>query len=154
MTAARDDDEMFAALHAALPVRLFTITVHDLPARLFRRVWTSDPGIYPVPGTKPLVEDDWSRQVIEGGRTFVANSPEGFRALFPDHAGIMALGCRSAATIPVRNEAGQVVGTVNLLHDEGWFTPGRLAQCEAVVAGQGPALAAALARAATKPRAC
>ncbi|MCT8331064.1 GAF domain-containing protein [Albidovulum sediminis] len=138
----------FADLHAAcapLGARLFTVTVHDPAARLFRRVYTSHPADYPVSGTKPMGDDAWTRHVIGGGRSFVANTTAEFAPLFPDHAQINALGCHSALNIPLFDDAGAVVGTVNILHDEGHFTPDRVAAFEALAMRHRPALLAAVA---------
>lgn len=128
--------EIFAGLHAALPVRLFTITVQDPDAGLARRAYTSHPVEYPVSGTKPVGDDAWSEKVLKGRATFVANTTDGFSGLFSDYALINALGCHSVANIPVLREDGEVVGTVNLLDVAGYFTPERLADCEAEVASR------------------
>ena len=129
-----NSEMVFAGIAAEAAVRLFTVTVHDLDAGLARRAFTSHPAEYPVSGTKPLtLDDDWSRQVIVGRKTFVANTTEGFRQLFPDHALITALGCASVANIPVMDADGGVAGTVNLLDVEGYFTPARVAALEALV---------------------
>lgn len=140
--------DAFADLHAAcapLGARLFTVTVHDPAARLFRRVYTSHPADYPVSGTKPMGDDAWTRHVIGEGQSFVANTTAEFAPLFPDHAQINALGCHSALNIPLFDDAGAVVGTVNILHDEGHFTPDRVAAFEALVMRHRPALLAAVA---------
>jgi GAF domain-containing protein len=107
-------------------IRLFTVTLHDPDAALVRRAFSSDPDAYPVSGTKPLSDDAWSQQVIGRGEAFVANHDRDFAELFPDHAQIVALGCRSCANLPILRE-GQVVGTANLLAEEAHFTPERLA---------------------------
>jgi hypothetical protein len=133
-------DEVYRDLHRALPVRLFTITVHDPEAGLFRRAYTSHPVEYPVSGTKPVSKDRWSDCVIGEGRTFVANTTAGFADVFGDHAVITALGCASAANIPVLRADGAVAGTVNLLDVAGYFTGQRVAECEAVVAAHHAAL--------------
>lgn len=135
--------DAFAALHhvcAPLGARLFTVTVHDPTARLFRRAYTSHPADYPVSGTKPMGDDAWTRHVVDGGQSFVANTTADFAPLFPDHAQINALGCHSALNIPVFDPAGAVVGTVNILHDEGHFTPERVAAFRALVDDHTPAL--------------
>ncbi len=140
--------DAFADLHAAcapLGARLFTVTVHDPAARLFRRAYTSHPADYPVSGTKPMGDDAWTRHVIGEGRSFVANTTAEFAPLFPDHARINALGCHSALNIPLRDGNGVVAGTVNILHDEGHFTPERIAAFEALVARHRPALMARIA---------
>ncbi|WP_050525155.1 GAF domain-containing protein [Pseudorhodobacter ferrugineus] len=77
-------------------------------------------------GTKPLSDDAWSQQVIGRGEAFATNQDRTFQHLFPDHAQIVALGCRSCANLPILRGA-HVVGTANLLAEEGHFTPQRLA---------------------------
>ncbi len=143
--------KVFAALHraavAAGGARLFTVTALDRTARLARRVYTSHPVDYPVTGTKPMTDDGWSRQVIDGGRTFVANTTPEFAVHFGDHALINALGCQSAINIPVSRD-GLVVATVNVLDVEGHFTEARVEAIEVAVARHRPALLAALAAAA------
>lgn len=144
---ATDTPNAFADLHRAVReavgIRLFTVSVLDKAARLSRRAYTSHPAEYPVTGTKPMGDDGWSRMVIDGGRTFVANRTAEFAPYFPDHPLINALGCHSAVNIPVK-DGGQVVGTVNLLDEEGYFTADRLARIEALVTSHRPALLAAI----------
>ncbi|MCV2863947.1 GAF domain-containing protein [Albidovulum sediminicola] len=140
--------DAFAALHAdcaPLGARLFTLTVHDPKARLFRRAYSSHPEDYPVSGTKPMGDDAWTRHVVDGGQSFIANTTAEFAPLFPDHAQINALGCHAALNIPVFDGAGAVVGTVNILDAEGHFTPARVAAFEALVARHRPALLAQIA---------
>ncbi len=93
-----------AALEAActaLGTRLFTLTTLDHAAGLFRRSHTSHPAEYPVTGTKPLTRDAWYQACIAARTPFVANTPEAFRAHFPDHALICSLGLGSACNIPL-----------------------------------------------------
>lgn len=141
----------FAALErtiqAEVGIRLFTISVLDRSADLSRRAYSSHPVDYPVTGTKPMGNDRWSRLVIDAGETFVANNTDEFAALFSDHALINQLGCQSAVNIPVSN-GEKVIGTVNLLDVEGYFTSERLAKLQAIITAQHPALVAALQSAA------
>lgn len=140
--------DAFADLHAAaaaLGTKLFTVTVHDPEAHLFRRAYTSHPIDYPTSGTKPMVEDDWSRLVIGEGKSFVANTTAAFAPYFPDHELINALGCHSAMNIPIKRGDGAVVGTVNLLSDANHFTSEKAAAYEALVDEATPALLRAIA---------
>lgn len=140
-------DAVFAALHRRLPVKLFTVTVHDPDAALARRAYTSHPVEYPVSGTKPVTRDPWHAVVIEGRKSFVANTPEGYSGLFPDHAVIAALGCGSVINVPVIRDDGAVVATVNLLDRAGYFTPDKVAEAEAAVTAGRAALLRAIAAA-------
>jgi hypothetical protein len=128
--------DAFADLHrdcAARGTLLFTITTHDLDGGVFRRAFTSHPREYPTHGTKPLTRDAWYRHCIEERRDFVANKAAEFAPLFSDHALITSMGLGSAANLCMIDDADRVVGTVNLLADEGHFTADRLAAYRALV---------------------
>lgn len=144
----------FAALHrdmsAVVPIRLFTITALDRAAGLSRRLYTSHPADYPVTGTKPIGNDDWSRLVIGDKQTFVANRTADFAPYFPDHAQINALGCQSAVNIPVIDK-GMAVATINLLDVENHFTPERVAALKALVAARTGEIVAAIEAATSQP---
>ena len=128
--------DAFSDLHrdcAALGTRLFTITTHDLGAGVFRRAFTSHPSEYPTHGTKPLARDAWYERCIAGRQDFVANTAGEFAPLFSDHALITSMGLGSAANLCIIDDAGVVVGTVNLLAGEGHFTHERLASYRTLV---------------------
>jgi len=152
-----DPDAVFAALHQAARecagARLFTVTVLDHAAGLARRAYTSHPQDYPTSGTKPMRSDAWSTHVIDDGHSFVANTTPEFALYFSDHALINALGCQSAMNIPVADDDGRVVGTVNILDVTGHFTPERADMLEALVAGHRNALLAAMAQVPMEPSA-
>lgn len=137
-----DATAVFDDLRQAAGVRLFTVTVVDRRAGLARRAYSSHPVDYPVTGTKPIGDDGWSRRVLGQGTSFVANTTPEFAIYFGDHALINALGCHSAMNIPVLRD-GVVAGTVNLLDDEGHFTPERAADLERIVGDATPRLLAA-----------
>lgn len=125
---------------AALGTRLFTLTTHDLTANLFRRAYTSHPEDYPTHGTKPLTRDAWYDLCITRAQPFVANTPQDFATLYPDHATITALGLGSAANLPVIADDGTVPATVNLLAEPHHFTPDRLATYQTILAKHRPML--------------
>lgn len=139
--------DTFADLHRAIAdlggARLFTLSVQDNAAGLVRRAYTSDAVAYPLSVPKPIQQDAWSQQVLVEGRAFIANTTAEFAPFFFDHAQINALGCQSAANLPVIVD-GAVIGTVNILDVEGHFTPARVAAIEAAIAARLPALAAAM----------
>ncbi|MGY6696431.1 MAG: GAF domain-containing protein [Roseinatronobacter sp.] len=145
-----DPDAVFATLHdaarAACGARLFTVTVLDRAAGVARRAYTSHPSDYPTSGTKQMQPSDWSAQVLEQGRSFVANSTAEFAPYFADHPLINALGCEAAMNIPVPDETGQVIATVNILDAAGHFTEARISALETLVAQHRAALLDAVAR--------
>lgn len=139
--------EFYGELHRAAQslagAKLFTITVQDVTAGVVRRAYSSHPLDYPVSGTKPLQPDAWSRIVLEQGKTFIANSTAEFAPHFPDHALINRLGCHAAINVPVI-EAGQVLGTVNVLDVAGHFTDARVAALTGLFAAHHAGLVSAM----------
>jgi len=125
----------FAALWAltrdAVGVKLFTVMTHDGRSGMAQRIFSNMPEAYPVSGTKPANETDWSRQVIRDQKTFVANDIEGIAAVFSDHELIRSLGCESVINVPIV-VAGEVKGTINCLHEAGFYTSERVAAAEAL----------------------
>lgn len=142
-------DSVFAALHAEARsltgARLFTVTVLDRAKGLARRAYTSHPVEYPASGTKPMRNDAWTDLVLGQRLSFVANTTAEFAIYFSDHALINALGCEAAMNIPVPDDAGLVVGTVNILDAAGHFTPEHVAALESLVAQRRADLLAAMA---------
>ena len=130
---------------ACLGTILFTLTVLDPARDLCWRAYTSHPVEYPTQGTKPLTHDAWHTQVIIHRETFVANTPAEFEKVFFDHALITSLGLGSAVNIPVANDHGTVLATVNLLAEPQHFTTAKLAAYETLVATHRAALLAEIA---------
>lgn len=137
----------YAPLHhacTALGTRLFTVTTIDAAEGVARRAYTSHPVEYPVSGTKPLTQDGWHDHCIAGRQVFVANTVPEFAQYFFDHALITSLGLGACINMPVFTEGGPVLGTVNLLAEEGHFTPARLADYQALADAHHGALVTAM----------
>jgi len=111
-------------------VKLFTLMALDRARGVARRSHSNMPDAYPVSGEKPFPDNDWMT-VIEAGRTFVANDDAAVAATFFDHELIRSLGCGSCLNLPVTVD-GEVVGTLNCLHDAGHYTPDRVAAAESL----------------------
>jgi len=130
-----DADAAFAALceltREMVGVKLFTVMTHDGKKGVAQRIYSNMPEAYPVSGTKPANETDWSRQVIREKRTFVANDIDGIAAVFYDHELIKSLGCESVINVPIVI-GGEVHGTINCLHEAGFYTDEKVAAAEAL----------------------
>lgn len=96
-----------------------------------QRVYSNMPEAYPVSGTKPANRTRWSEEVLENRRIFVANNIGAIAEVFDDHALIRSLGCESVINVPVGID-GAVVGTINCLHEAGFYTPDKIAAAEAL----------------------
>ena len=101
--------------------KLFTLMVIDRATDEAARLYSSDPIAYPVKGRKPLGKlTGWGAQVLDQGRPYIGYNAEDIRSVFFDHETIARLGCASVLNLPVLSD-GLVIGTVNLLHQEGWY---------------------------------
>lgn len=114
-----------AALAGAPGHRLFTILVHHPATRQSERFYSNRPGEYPVGGCKPVTDSAWMQQVIHGGQPWIGGDADAIRWAFYDWELILSLGCESCLNMPVRWR-GETVGTLNLLHAAGHYTPADL----------------------------
>ena len=124
-------DALRALTDEVVGVKLFTVMTHDSANGVAQRIYSNMPDAYPVSGTKPANETDWSRQVIGEKRTFVANDIEGIAKVFSDHELIKSLGCESVINVPIVVD-GEVLGTINCLHEAGFYTDDKVAAAEAL----------------------
>ena len=108
---------------------LFTLTMVDHQRREATRLYTSRPRDYPVLGTKPMPDNQWSQTVLRNGEIFVANNSDEIAKVFFDHALIKSLGCESIINIPV-HVAGEVIGTINCLHEAGHYSASHQTRAE------------------------
>ena len=122
-------DRAFAALEAMtrelVGVKLFTVMTNDTGKRESERVYSSMPDVYPVSGTKPYNETVWSEITLKNRQTFVANTIGDIAEVFDDHELIRSLGCESVINVPIIVD-GAVIGTINCLHEEGYYTEARV----------------------------
>ena len=133
--AGSQPDQAYAALEALtkslVGVKLFTIMTSDTTDKVSERIYSNMPDVYPVSGTKPYNDTHWSDITLNQKRTFVANSIEDIAAVFDDHELIQSLGCESVINVPIIVD-GEVIGTLNCLHDKDFYTEDRIAAAEAL----------------------
>ncbi|MFK7875808.1 MAG: GAF domain-containing protein [Paracoccaceae bacterium] len=109
--------------------KLFTLMEVDYDRNVARRNYSNMPEAYPTSGEKPRTPNAWSEIVETNRQTFVANSIDDISAVFPDYELIQSLGCESCMNVPVFINQ-KLVGTLNCLHDAGFYTPGKVAAAE------------------------
>ncbi|MEM0906569.1 MAG: GAF domain-containing protein [Pseudomonadota bacterium] len=120
-----------ALTDALIGVKLFTLLTFDSETQLARRFYSNQPEAYPVGGTKPVPSNHWVDEVLRQGKTFVAPDAKAIADVFPDYALIQSLGCESCINIPVL-VGGQVLGTLNCLHEAHHYTDGKIKASEAL----------------------
>jgi hypothetical protein len=122
-------DALWHMTEETVGVKLFTLMSFDARTGVAARFYSNMPDAYPVSGTKPVNTTDWSRQVLQEKQTFVANDIEGISQVFYDHELIKSLGCESVINVPIVI-AGNVAGTINCLHEAGFYTQDKLKAAE------------------------
>lgn len=117
--------EIFRAVHAvaasAIGAKLFTIMSYDARRHEVERVYTNMPGVYPLGGRKRKRGTAWSTQILQDLRPFRAETVQGIRDAFDDHAVMTDMGLGSILNIPIAYD-GICVGTMNMTHVESWYT--------------------------------
>lgn len=113
-------EAMERAVGATLGHRLFTILRYHSDANESERVYSNQPATYPIGGRKPVRETPSTARVFGQRRPYIGRTADDIRACFADHALILSLGCESVLNLPVAFD-GRVLGTVNLLHEAGWY---------------------------------
>ena len=101
--------------------KLLTVLRLDPKTLEVERLYTTNPTAYPTQGTKPMRNTWWGEHVLIQGQPYVGYSADDIRGHFADHEVILGLGLRSILNVPVRFE-GRTLGTVNLLHDEAFYS--------------------------------
>jgi hypothetical protein len=100
--------------------RLFTIMRLCSSGTEVERVHTSMPTVYPIGGRKRKAQTPWAERVLVEMKAYRAVDADGIRPAFDDHKTILALGLGSVLNIPVVC-LGRCLGTMNLLHEPGWY---------------------------------
>lgn len=136
-------DPLFAALDAAMGRaighRLFTILVIHPGANESQRYWSNMPQDYPVGGRKPINQTHWFQRVLGDGVPYIGRNYDDIRDVFYDHELIRSLGCESVLNVPVRWN-GASIGTINLLHQAGWYTEADIPAAQVFAALAAPGL--------------
>jgi hypothetical protein len=102
--------------------RLFTVMRFDGDRSEVQRIHTSLPAVYPAGGRKKKKDTAWARHVLTDLEVFRGVGPADIVSAFDDHETILGLGLGSVLNIPVVFK-GRCVGTMNLLHQAGWYGP-------------------------------
>ena len=101
--------------------KLFTILKFDKINSNLERVYTSKPREYPLLGKKDIIKNFWQVQVLEKGIAYIGYNFQDIKNSFSDFDLIEKLGCSSVLIIPVKS-GGNIKGSVNLLHEESWYS--------------------------------
>ena len=101
--------------------KLFTILKFDKINSNLERVYTSKPREYLLQGKKDVIRNFWQVQVLEKGIAYIGYNSQDIKNSLSDFDLIKKLGCSSVLIIPVKS-GGNIKGSVNLLHEESWYS--------------------------------
>lgn len=121
------------AIRSHFKVKLLTFTVIDMCQRKAKRLYSSNSESYAIGGFKDIENNAWTQHVIEQMKPFVANEHSELAKVFFDHQLIADLGLGSVINWPVVFNS-QVIGTVNLLAEEGAYSDVELQHLESMTA--------------------
>jgi hypothetical protein len=107
----------------AIGYKLFTIMLFDASRFEVERLYSSMPSIYPVAGRKKKESTRWGEHTLRQRKVFRATTFDAIRDMFDDHQTLASIGIGSMLNIPIAYD-GRCIGTMNLSHQEGWFTEG------------------------------
>jgi len=102
--------------------RLFTVMRFRSERSEVERIYSNLPSVYPPGGRKKKKDTVWAGHVLGDMKVFRGNDAGDIRSAFDDHATILGLGLGSVLNIPVVF-GGRCLGTMNLLHQAGWYRP-------------------------------
>src|SRR5437763_8651297 len=102
--------------------RLFTVMRFDSDRSEVQRIYSNMSSAYPAGGRKQKKATAWADQVLGEMKVFRGTGPADIQSAFDDHETILGLGLGSVLNIPVVFE-GRRLGTMNLLHQAGWYRP-------------------------------
>jgi len=135
LAAAADETAFFRAFEATTAKlvghRLFTLLIVCADDALVERIYSSDPGAYPLTGRKRMGPTPWGDLVLRGHQPYLGRDKAAIEWAFPDHALIESLGLRSVINIPII-AFDRVLGTLNLLDVEGHYDEADLARVAAL----------------------
>ena len=126
LAACRAAPDLYAALDAELGRvighKLFTLMTVDHKRQEAARIYSNQPDAYPVGGRKPLGRmTGWGEVVLGQRRPWIGHDADDIQWAFFDHETIARLGCASCVNVPVI-DGDAVIGTINMLHEAGFYT--------------------------------
>jgi hypothetical protein len=100
--------------------RLFTVMRFDGSRSEVQRIHTNLPSTYPIGGRKQKKETAWADQVLVDMKVFRGAGAADIQSAFDDYETILGLGLGSVLNLPIVFQ-GRCLGTMNLLHQPGWY---------------------------------
>ncbi|MCQ0970413.1 GAF domain-containing protein [Paracoccus sp. TK19116] len=95
------------------------------------RIHSTEPVKFPISTPKDMQGRAWRSKIVVSQEHLVANSYDEIAAIFGDAEKLREVGCESCLCLPIVVK-NKLLGTLNILHEEGYFTPERVAAAESL----------------------
>ena len=112
-----------AAMDAVIGHTYITVLLYHAELREIERFYSSNLEAYPLAGRKDVPESDWTEKLLTRQECFIGYDENDMKKYFFDHQLIHSLGCDAILNVPVVYD-GVTLGTINLVHEEGWYEEG------------------------------
>lgn len=114
---------MDAAMQAVIGHSYVTVLLYHADLQETERFYSSNPEAYPVAGRKDVRPTSWTETLLINQECYIGYDADDIKANFFDHELIHSLGCDAILNVPVVYD-GVTLGTINLVHEAGWYDEG------------------------------
>ena len=112
-----------AVMDAVIGHTYITVLLYHAERREIERFYSSNLVAYPLAGRKDVPESAWTERLLIRQECFIGYDANDIKKYFFDHELIHSLGCDAILNVPVVYD-GVTLGTINLVHEEGWYEEG------------------------------
>jgi len=108
------------AMKAVIGHKLLTVLLYHADLQETERFYSSNLEAYPIAGRKDVRPTAWTQRLLVDQQCYIGYNAADIREFFLDHELIHSLGCDAILNVPVVYN-NETLGTVNILHEEGWY---------------------------------
>ena len=112
-----------AAMAAVIGHTYITVLLYHVDLQEIERFYSSKLDAYPLSGRKDVPENEWTEKLLINQECFIGYNANDIKKYFFDYELIHSLGCDAILNVPVVYD-GVTIGTINLVHEEGWYEEG------------------------------
>ena len=109
-----------AAMDAGIGHTYITVLLYHENLQEIERFYSSNLDAYPLAGRKDVPKSAWTEKLLINQECYIGYDASDIKKYFFDHELIHSLGCDAILNVPVVYD-GVTLGTINLVHKEGWY---------------------------------
>lgn len=109
-----------AAMDAVIGHSYITILLYHADLQETERFYSSNLQAYPIAGRKDVQPTGWTEKLLINQECYIGYDAEDIKEFFFDYELIHSLGCDAILNVPVVYD-GVTLGTINLVHEAGWY---------------------------------